>query len=269
MDERSKYLRRLIIRGMRSGKRGHWGSSASLVEILRVLYDEIKQPEDKIILSKGHGCLALYAILADKGIIPIEELDRFCHKDGMLGGHPSPHIPGVLCHTGSLGHGLGIGVGMAIAAKIRKQNHQIYVICGDGEIQEGSIWEAVLSASKHSLNNLHLIIDCNGLQSAGTTSSIAFGNIGGMAYSLEENLRLLFTKWGWMGCGFDGHNIAKIKEYLINGRTRTNNELDRPICYIANTVKGKGISYLESNTEKHYLSRLTDEDFSKMEAAIG
>lgn len=256
LDERSKHLRRLILRGMRSGKRGHWGSSASLIEILRVLYDDIKQPEDKVILSKGHGCLALYAILADKGIIPIEELDRFCQKDGMLGGHPSSHIPGILCHTGSLGHGLGIGVGMAIAAKIRKQNHRIFVIVGDGECNEGSIWEAAMSASKHKLDNLNVIVDYNKLQSAGLVSDI-------------QPLEPLANKWrafGFSTIEIDGHNVHALKRDIPFFPNPERSFIPR--CIIAHTIKGKGIPYLESNTEKHYLSRLTDEDFTRMEEAL-
>jgi len=251
MDSRSKHLRRLILRGMRSGKRGHWGSASSLVEILRVLYDDIKKTKDKVILSKGHGCLALYAILVDKGLIPIEELDRFCQKDGMLGGHPAPHIPGVECHTGALGHGLGIGVGMAIAAKIRKKSCRIFVIVGDGECNEGSIWEAAMSASKYKLNNLTVIVDRNGLQSAGFTEII----------QPMESMKAKWEAFGFNCYECNGHDVEKLKSELSV-------HYQRSLCIIANTVKGYGISYLENNKDKHYLSKLTEEYFTKMETAL-
>ena len=169
LDERSLWLRRLILKGLIGGNRGHLGSSMSLVEILRVLYDDFLQyraedphwdDRDRFILSKGHGCLALYAILADKGFFPIEELDLFCKPGGILGGHPdATKVPGVEASTGALGHGLSIGVGMAIAARINKKKHKIIVLVGDGEINEGSIWEAAISASKHKLDNLVVFID--------------------------------------------------------------------------------------------------------------
>lgn len=252
LDDRSKYLRSLILRGMRGGRRGHYGSAASVVEILRVLYDDVKRPDDKVILSKGHGCLALYAILVDKGLIPIEELDRFCHKDGMLGGHPAPHIPGVHCHTGTLGHGLSIAVGMALAAKIRKQSHRIFVICGDGEIQEGSIWEACMSAAKYKLDNLTLIIDHNKLQSAGFVDDI----------QPLGNLADKFKAFGFWTEQCDGHDIEAVK-FTINGC------VDQPLCIIANTIKGKGISFAENNPAFHYKGNIDEKLMTEMEEALG
>jgi transketolase len=175
LDTRSKYLRKLIVQSLIGGGRGHMGSAMSLVEILRVLYDEFikfnpKKPKsenrDRLILSKGHGCLALYAILADKKFIKRTDLDATSRFDSILGGHPeSLKVPGIEVSTGALGHGFPIGVGMAIAAKLKKKKHNIYVVIGDGESNEGSIWEAALSASKHKLNNLKVMIDYNKIQS--------------------------------------------------------------------------------------------------------
>ena len=177
LDERSKLLRRLVVEMVEVERRGHIGSAMSLIEILRVLYDSflhyrLDQPHwperDRLILSKGHGCLALYAILADKGFFERNELRIFCKPESILGGHPERgKIPGVEASTGALGHGLPIGVGMAVAAKMRKQNHRIVVVTGDGEINEGSIWESALSAAKHRLSNLSVFIDHNKLQSYG------------------------------------------------------------------------------------------------------
>ena len=180
LDERSKHLRRLAVRTLAGGERGHVGSSMSLVEIMRVLYDDIlryrpQEPKwrerDRMILSKGHGCIALYVMLAEKGFIPIETLDTFCRRDSILGGHPeAAKVPGVEASTGALGHGLSVGVGMALAARIEKRDSRVIVVMGDGEINEGSVWEAALCAGKHKLANLTAVIDYNKIQSAGPNS---------------------------------------------------------------------------------------------------
>ncbi len=251
LDERSINLRKLVLRAMRSGKRGHWGSSASLIEILRVIYD-IKAPDDKVILSKGHGVLALAAILVEKEIIPAEELDRFCKPDGMIGGHPSPDkMAGVEWHTGALGHGLSLGIGQAIAAKIKKENHHIFIICGDGECNEGSIWEACLGASKHHLDNITLIIDYNKLQSSGFVSDIC----------PLDSLMDKFKAFGFMTYECDGHDVGRIT-------TELGMHYNKPHCLIAHTIKGKGIPFTENNPMYHYKGNLTDEQLDEMENAL-
>ena len=170
IDQKSKSLRRTIVRVFELCGRGHVGATFSLIEILRVLYDDIlkydaKNPHwhlrDRCILSKGHGCLALYAVLCEKGFFPEEEMWNFCKPLGLLGGHPEHRIPGVEASTGSLGHGLPIGVGMALNAKIDKADYRTFVVVGDGECQEGSVWEAAMAASKHQLGNLTVIVDYN------------------------------------------------------------------------------------------------------------
>lgn len=260
LDERSKYLRRLAIRCLRGGNRGHIGSTMSLIEIMRVLYDDVckfdpKNPKmaerDRIILSKGHGCIAQYVMLADRGFFPIEELDRFCRPGGLLGGHPSPEIPGVECHTGALGHGMSIGVGMAIAAKIRNQPHRIFVIMGDGEINEGSVWEAAMSASKHSLDNLTVIIDYNKIQSAGFVSAI-------------QPLEPLIEKWTAFGFGAwegDGHDTKALFRVL-------NYRKEIPTCIIAHTVKGKGIPFAENDPNWHHKANFTPLQIQDLEDAV-
>ena len=182
MDDRSKLLRRYVIDAMRGGGRGHLGSSMSMIEILRVLYDsvlkyDVKNPEstdrDRFVLSKGHGCLALYSILADKGFLPISELESFCRPTSRLGGHPERgKVPGVEASTGALGHGLPIAVGLALAMRLQKRNSRVFVLTGDGEINEGSNWEAGMAASKHKLSNLTVMVDYNKLQSYGKTSEV-------------------------------------------------------------------------------------------------
>lgn len=182
LDERSKYLRRLIVDALKGGGRGHLGSSMSMVEVLRVLYDSVLRyraddpgwaGRDRFVLSKGHGCLALYAILADKGFFPMEELLGFCRPTSRLGGHPERgKVPGVEASTGALGHGLPIGVGMAAGLRMRRSDARVVVLTGDGEINEGSNWEAAMSASKHRLANLTVMVDYNKLQSYGPTREV-------------------------------------------------------------------------------------------------
>lgn len=260
MDDRSKYLRGLIIRALEGGGRGHIGSSMSLVELLRVLYDSFLKfnpsnpnwvDRDRLILSKGHGCLALYALLADKGFFKISELDGFCSFNSILGGHPDLHkIPGVEASTGALGHGLPIGVGMAIAAKIEKKQHRVYVIMGDGEINEGSVWEAALSASKHDLSNLVVLIDYNKLQSYGPTVEVL-------------DLEPLADKWRAFGFAVkevDGHNIDKLSEAY----TQLPFDSEKPNAIICHTIKGKGISFAEGVAEWHHKSGLNKNDIESL-----
>src|SRR5579871_6132950 len=150
LDQRSLHLRSLVVRGLEGGNRGHVGASMSLIEILRVLYDDVMRYDparpdwpdrDRMILSKGHGCLALYALLADKGFISTEALDTFCRRDSILGGHPEAgKIPGVEASTGALGHGLSVGLGMALAVRAQRRDARVFVVMGDGEINEGSVW---------------------------------------------------------------------------------------------------------------------------------
>src|SRR5262249_55466800 len=153
-----KALRRQIVRTLEAGERGHVGAAFSLVEILRVLYDDVlkydaRNPRwaerDRFVLSKGHGCLALYTILAEKRFFPEAELWKFCKADGILGGHPEHHIPGVEASTGSLGHGMAIAFGFALAARQQRTTRRTFVVIGDGESNEGSIWEAALAVGKH------------------------------------------------------------------------------------------------------------------------
>jgi len=261
LDERSIYLRKLILRAMRSGKRGHWGSSASLVEIMRVLYDDVakqnpKNPKDpsrdRIILSKGHGVLAQACLLADRGFFPLDWLDKFCHKDGHIGGHPSPDsLPGVECHTGALGHGLPLALGMALAAKIKKESHRIFVILGDGELNEGSCWEAFMAIAKCRPNNMTIIIDHNKLQSAGFVEDI----------QPLGDLREKILSFGLSCSEYDGHNIERLTEELSIVWP-----FDRVV--IAHTIKGKGIPFTEGNPMWHYKGSLTEEQIKEMEAAL-
>ena len=265
LDERSRYLRALVVRGLKGGNRGHVGSSMSPIEVLRVLFDDIMQyrpneprwaDRDRCILSKGHGCLALYALLCDKGFFPVEELDRFCHVDGILGGHPEYRkIPGVEASTGALGHGLSIGIGMALMARLEHRPSRVFVIMGDGEINEGSVWEAALCAGKHKLSNLAAIIDYNKIQSAGFTKDI-------------QNLEPLADKWrsfGFAVAEVDGHSIADIRETMI----RASGQTDQPTAIIAHTVKGKGIGFAENNPKWHHHAKFEKDVLDEINKSLG
>jgi transketolase len=264
LDARSKYLRQLVVRALEGGERGHVGSSMSLIEIMRVLYDEIlryraNEPRwphrDRMILSKGHGCIALYVLLADKGFIPLETLDTFCRRDSILGGHPEAgKVPGVEASTGSLGHGLPYGIGMALAARMEKRDTRIYVIMGDGEINEGSVWEAALCAGKHRLSNLTAIIDYNKLQSAGPTREI-------------QDLEPLLDKWrafNFAAIEVDGHDVAALSDAFH--RLPLNN--DRPSAIVCHTVKGKGIAFAENDANWHHKAKITRDVVTKLYAAL-
>ena len=262
LDERSKYLRSLVIDGLSAG-RGHVGSPLSLVEIVRVLYDDVlavrpSEPawpdRDRFILSKGHGCLALYAVLADHGFFPKDELKRHCKAGALLGGHVDAHIPGVEASTGSLGHGLPIGVGAALAARMRRRTSRVFVVTGDGELGEGSVWEAALAASKHALDNLTVIVDYNKLQSYGRVDEVL-------------PLEPLADKWrafGFTVREVDGHDVAALRETFAALPFAAG----KPNAIIAHTLKGRGIDYAELDARWHHKSTLDAAAIEKLRAAL-
>lgn len=264
LDERSVYLRQLVLRTLQGGSRGHVGSTMSLIEIMRVLYDDImqcdpKKPEwderDICILSKGHGCIAQYVVMADKGYFDKSHLDTFCHFDSILGGHPDANkIPGVEASTGALGHGLSIGLGFALGAKMKKQSRNVYVVMGDGEINEGSVWEAAMCIGKHKLNNLIAMVDYNKIQSAGRTDDI-------------QGLEPLADKW--RAFNFDvlevnGHDVAQLQQVL----EQASRQQDKPTAIICHTVKGKGIHFAEHDPTWHHKSRLDEAAVTDMYKAL-
>jgi len=235
----------------------------SLIEILRVLFDDVldvrpDEPQwadrDRCILSKGHGCMALYAVLADKGFFAVDELDKFCATGGVLGGHPEKgKVPGVEASTGALGHGLSIGIGMALACRMQGRKSRIYVVMGDGEINEGAVWEGAMTAAKHGLSNLTAVIDCNGLQSYGPTSEVL-------------DLSPLTDKWqafGFDAIEVDGHNIVALRDIFSAPPSA------KPRVVICRTVKGKGIPMAENNATWHHKSNLKDEELAIITDALG
>jgi len=264
LDDRSKHLRRVIVRVLQKARRGHVGAAYSLVEILRVLYDDVlrynpQNPKwkdrDRCILSKGHGCLALYAILADKGFFPELELDKFCAADGILGGHPDAgKVPGVEASTGALGHGLPIGLGMALHLRLAGSDSRVFVILGDGECNEGSVWEAAMCAGKHRLTNLTAIVDYNKHQSYASTKEV-------------QDLEPFADKWRSFGFAVrevDGHDVPALRETFKSLPFAG----DKPSAVICHTVKGKGVSFAENNMKWHHKNKVTDQEVDALLAAI-
>ncbi|MCL5074599.1 MAG: transketolase [Chloroflexi bacterium] len=247
LQQKARLIRRTALQMIGAASSGHPGGSLSCADILASLYfcllnvrpSEPKWPDrDRFILSKGHAAPALYATLAEAGFFPKEKLSTFRQVDGMLQGHPDmKKTPGLDMTTGSLGHGLSAGVGMALAGKILRRRYHVFVLLGDGEVQEGQVWEAAMAASHHKLNNLIAILDRNKLQLDGATERII---------ALEP----LPPKWrafGWRVREIDGHDITQIIT-AIKGAKRAK---DRPTIIIAHTVKGKGVSYMENRYEWH------------------
>ena len=214
-------------------KEGHIGSSLSILDILYVLYkNKISQTKDKFILSKGHASLGLYVVLNHFNLLECD-IDTFCNFNSNIGGHPSSILKNVEASTGSLGHGLPIGVGIAIANKINQSDSRVYVLIGDGESNEGSVWEAALLASHHRLNNLVCIMDHN--------------HSGDRALSID-NIIKKFEAFNWQCIEINGHCHDEILNAI--------NTLDdsRPIFILANTIKGHGIKVMENNPEWHHKS---------------
>ena len=261
LDKRSIYLRKMAIKTLESGKRAHLGSAMSIMELIRVLYDDFLNYDsanlkdlnrDRFILSKGHGCLALYVVLADKGFFDEKELLTFCQKDSILGGHPEyGKIPGVEASTGSLGHGMPIGVGMALASRLQKRKSRVVVLVGDGEINEGSVWEAAMAAAKHQLSNFTVIIDYNKIQSYGFVSDVL--NI--------EPLADKWTSFGFAVKEINGHDVTEIKNFFTSSLPLNN---QKPTALICHTIKGKGFSFAENDPTWHHKSNLSDADIKKM-----
>jgi transketolase len=264
LDRRSKDLRRTIVKMLQSARRGHLGAAFSLVEIMRVLYDDVlrfdaSRPKwanrDRCILSKGHGCLALYTLLADKGFFPEEELWKFCTTDGILGGHPDMgKVPGVEASTGALGHGLSIGVGFALNARHMNSGSRVFVVMGDGECNEGSVWEAAMCAGKHKLTNLVALVDYNKHQSYSSTYEV-------------QDLEPFADKWRSFGFGVrevDGHDVESLRQLLRAAPYEAN----KPSALICHTIKGKGPKFTENNLNWHHKNKVTDDEVESLLAAI-
>ncbi len=240
-------IRRSVLTLVKEGETGHTGSDLSCADILVALYYSIlnidpKDPNDpdrdRYIQSKGHAAEVLWAILADKGFFPESELSTFSKFGSRLIGHPNNKVDGVEMNTGSLGHGLSVSVGIALAAKMDKKPYQTYTLMGDGELAEGSVWEGAMAAAHYKLDNLTAIIDRNGLQITGKSEDVMG----------VESLRAKFEAFGWHVLDVkDGNSMAELVE-AFEAPTQTG----KPKLIIAHTTKGKGISFAENQPQWHH-----------------
>lgn len=226
---------------------GHTGGSLSCIDVLNVLYNHVmnvspenfRSPErDRYIQSKGHSVEALYVVLADKGFFPETDLETLCKYGSHYIGHPTKKVNGVEQNTGALGHGLPIGVGTALSAKLDNKNFRVFTLLGDGELPEGSNWEAALIAAHYKLDNLCAVIDHNKLQITGPTSQVCN----------TDPIDKKFESFGWAVKHVDGHDY----EALVQAFEALPFEKGKPNLVIADTVKGKGISYMENNVKWHH-----------------
>lgn len=231
-----KELRRIILSQSKRANVGHIGSCLCVVEILAAIYGVLKassptDPDrDRFILSKGHAALALYAALAAKGWIAYADLDRFCGEGSRIAVHPEHTVPGVDFATGSLGQGISMAAGAALAAKLQKSQRQVYCLISDAECNEGSVWEAAMFAAHHRLDNLQVVLDWNGQQALGLTRDIID----------TSNLPERWRAFGWRTSEADGHSVRQLSEALSGGQR------GQPHIILAHTVFGRGVSYMEA-----------------------
>lgn len=248
LGERARRVRLRVLEMMHRARSSHVGSAFSLVEILVALYFEVLRidparpddPErDRLILSKGHGCAALYATLVERGFADAEILETYYLDGGRLAGHPiRGSMPGIEASTGSLGHGLSLGVGMAIANRFEGRDSRVFVVLGDGECNEGSVWEAAMFAAAQGLENLVAVVDFNKWQGLGRSTAI-------------NRIEPFADKWrafGWEVLEIEGHSFEALLDAL---RVRP---MGRPLAIIAHTTKGKGVSFMEDQLAWHYKS---------------
>lgn len=247
LEFKAKRVREDIIDEVYQAKSGHPGGSLSITDILTVLYFKEmninpENPEwedrDRFVLSKGHCSPALYSCLANRGFFPVEDLKTFRNINSYLQGHPDKNkVPGVDMTTGSLGQGLSVANGMAIAGKMDKKDYRVYCVLGDGEIEEGQIWEATMAANKYKLDNLCVVVDNNNLQIDGTLEEVM------SSYPIDKK----FESFGFQVINIDGHDI----EEIIKAFEVAKNVKGKPTCIIAKTIKGKGIAFMENQVGWH------------------
>jgi transketolase len=262
-DRTSIILRRRILEISGLAGRGHIGPALSILDILDVLYGEVLKgvhensipDRDRFILSKGHGCLALYVVLEKYGLIGQEVLESFCSFDSAFGGHPEHHrLPAIEFSTGSLGHGPSLATGLALGAKLKSEDSRIYVLVGDGELNEGSVWEAAMHAKKHQLSNLCVIVDRNGMQASGRQEEVL-------------DMEPLGDKWnsfGFLVREVDGHDPNQLRAVLDFNPS----DAKHPQAIIAHTVKGKGVKEAENSSEWHHKAKISIEEIERLSSGL-
>lgn len=257
LKKKACQIRQEVLTLIHQAKTGHIGGDMSVTDILVDLYykqmnvspDNIQNPDrDRFILSKGHSVEALYTILADKGFFPKEELATYSQYDSKFIGHPNNKINGVEMNTGSLGHGLSVGVGMALAGKMDKRDYRVYAVMGDGEMAEGSVWEAIMSAGHYKLDNLTAFVDRNRLQISGTTEQV-------MTQDAQEDR---WAAFGWNVLSIPGNDMEAVDGAVAIAKLTKG----KPTVIIANTTKGCGVSYMENQAGWHHRVP-TDEEYAK------
>lgn len=243
---KSIQLRKRLLEVIFHAGAGHTGGSLSCLDILNVLYNRVLRVSpktfsdpgrDRYVQSKGHSVEALYVVLANCGFFPESELDTLCHYNSHFVGHPTRKVPGIEMNTGALGHGLPICVGMALAGKLDGASYRVFTLLGDGELAEGSNWEAAMAAAHYELDNLTAILDHNTLQISGRTRDVCS----------NEPLDEKFRAFGWTVRTINGHDLAELTRALTDPP-----EPGKPVCVIANTVKGKGVSFMEDVAKWHH-----------------
>lgn len=259
MKDFPRSIRKIILKQSKRAHVGHIGCSLSVADIIGCLYEDILRvpgatdpDRDRFVLSKGHAALALYAALALKGLISMSLLDTYCGDNTLLGVHPEYPLPGVDFSTGSLGQGLSMGAGAALAARFQKSDRRVFVVLSDAECNEGSTWEAAMFAAHHKLSNLTAIIDLNGQQALGYTKDIM-------------DLSDMAARWrafGWDAVEIDGHDSSALRLVLKDDGRET------PRVVVARTVFGKGVSFMESQIKWHYMP-MTDQEYEQALAEVG
>lgn len=246
LQDKARQVRRLIVRMLAKAGSGHPGGSLSSADLITALFFAVlrhnpKDPawpgRDRFHMSKGHCCPLWYAVLAESGYFPKEKLWTLRQLGTMLQGHPDRRTPGVNIASGSLGQGLSVSLGMSLAAKLDKKDYRVYCLLGDGETQEGNIWEAAMASSHYKCDNLCAILDYNGFQIDGSTSKVM-------------NLEPVTAKWqafGWETIEIDGHNMPEI----LSAYDRAKSVKGKPCVIIAHTIKGKGVSFMENVVDFH------------------
>jgi transketolase len=263
LDNRAISYRNRILEILEVSKRGHLGPAFSVIEIVDVLYREVMntraildraETRDRFLLSKGHGCLGLYVVLESLGLLEELNLNTFCSFNSPFGGHPeSATIPVIEFSTGSLGHGLPVAVGMAKAAKMKNQKWQVFVLVGDGELNEGSIWEAAAHASKHNLDNLVVIVDYNEMQASGSVKSVL-------------DMEPVVDKW--QAFGFETSNVNGHDPIAISRELKRLSKKRQPRCVIAHTVKGKGIPEAENSSVWHHKAKINSSQIAGLKSGL-